>query len=1372
MTNYFQTRVLRGDSWFKKSSFISPLASEYANAAQVFTTLALNVLMGYYLSFFILFSPSWARSVLLPPSPPTRHRRPERITRAHRLRLFRFARRLRKSKTPSRFTLPSSVLRARRLITRALRRTGGHAQVSQEVTNFLAASAPNRIGRISAIRRQAEADSHNRLMHALNGNIAPDSAQLEQGFSPERTRQIAVAEFSTAAVPEFNGAVQVLTEFLFSASGDEGKSFPYVGADTFSGAQSMLQSRIDLFKGVSPTTTDATDVGTLTRDNLYMLNYPTGSGRLEERRADPTRHRILGSTTSVRTINVTRAVEVRQTEVTGPKYLLNEKIAAFWNDSYSPEDLRAAHNILQDKRFTAARGNRQVLGWDAQGDNRSNRLHALALRDAQGSSYYRMFFRLWCAYFSASIRDASQQDAWIPQLLSPQLSQANAVSLTDPTLDPNGTRVPQRVTVTPLSANIPAAQQNQAVNPEAPLQEQASGADGNIADLGNGAAHFIDAENLTSSEIRWLIWALAPADSRYQWSHNGAGALANSRFISQYERFNEMNQANSAGAFKFFVHYGNRDLPTQDATNMDLLGRAPAGGNVPNDPANSPWSQVPDRVALESLISHMIRKHHAANDAFLALDLAIHHFSMWDNNKVCGGKGNLTPNAVNAFGTRALQLPRDFTAPAYFDFARYPMSMDVHAPDVKSFTSLTPRHQLWTCFNACHATASSLNWPAFAFSMRGREWDIHHGVGNAPNQFERSLVDGMTATLFNDEISQWQAYHQAAQYHMYGFSPSIVTTFSVGTSLINLWGTHMSPYLANPYHEMWMLQKIPEHMVLPIEGSVPYWPGEPEPLDTMTGVVRPFVRVARSTPLFTQRAYVQNGGMMANLTKLAAVPLSFGGVNAPVWRSDRGAEEVEREDFDIETWVSPFQTERPADPASFPPTWMAPAGNVFGSFLLPGSVQNYSTARNRIHANGIRSKTHAAAYLAQSWERMVHRKEQANVALKYIPPAGFRVELPPVNDYSLLVWNHPSGLYSGQTLVNNSPGAVALPPPVVSTGLGRSAFPAHLANHNSPHAPNGNAPLPGSKLNNRGGRALTAPGYHMQRLALGHSSGGEGPGGGETSTFTPVVASAAPGKRLVDAPPPLTGPPSGIRTRRQPAPLPDYSPKNPVDISGAKDRILAKGGKAPSGSPDPPAPNAGGSSGRPLDRKSSPQQTRSRITRRALSEPPSITELPVLLQQREALQKQTGVLSFKDPRIDVRSETGKNFFYVERRIEQLLKTLPITDLYDVMGDDIPSQRRAELFPESTTVNVETQVVVNPEHQDMSPLVEDANDAAALEAQRDFSQTAADSRDLFDNIQPSQLPSPGADSGMAAAAAGGVPPVKNVRFDPHVMALKA
>jgi hypothetical protein len=934
--------------------------------------------------------------------------------------------------------------------------------------------------------RSQTAAQHNRAMHSANGNIS-GLAGIESVYQPAGMKLEIAGEIKTAANPDLAGAIPVLGPSLYSMTPTAPTR---VSVTTFD--STMLHHRVGLSGDPLDRQTLTGSTGCMSAPNEFIRHFPYLSGRLAERRYDSTLVRVAGSANDL-DYTQTTAMPPRPNDMTGGAADLRyPELSCLWQNDEVPEALRKAETIMSTCRFTGQRGNRQIFGWEAQGMARVSALRAMANIDSEGNSYFRFFYRLWTLYFCDALSTASETN-WSPNGRSTLTIQA-PVNANQLPFNPLGGHVASRIRLIPITSRMPAQVAAQPYSPEEPLMGEGVWAD-NISNIAAGHVHIIDVENMTDQEIQLAVFALAPKELWHRLcytvnkpSNDPTAPTPNTVFYPVVDTYYENRDA---APTTFFLHYGNRPIPSfGGATSVEvvenrLLGRA--GGGLPANIANSPWARSFNKNLLQRVITMFVRKQRAGQDAWNAFDAVLYRFGGYKPSDLPSARPNAQRHIISAFGSEAVCLPPDNTSTSYFDVFRSPHSMDIHAPDVNDILHATPSAICWTGFYATHALACAINWPGYTLSMRNEEWtEVNRPAGNA-SPYMKNLCDTMTKVLYRTEITPWAMFHRRAIAMMYGFQPAISTVLTTDMIVKPIYKNNCAPWLANPYHSMWMLKLIPNHMVLPCFNEVPSWPkSAPQPMISTTETGTPKVRLARNLELFTGRAWVQDSGMMQNAQFYAAAPHG-----ANVWRSDIGVGTEPNISFGF--WNSPFEYEVPSNPVYSAPIWLGGFGSLWGNAILPGSLQNYSTQANRIRAMCVSLDT-VDWTTTKAWTDMTIGQNVSGVTIEYVTPANFKVELPPVNDFSTLIWaDVDTGYYRTMSLESTgSTLAVALEAPSHFSGF-MSTFPTELANHNRPELPSSlanhnspHAPQPDGRLAQLGRRQRNSVGFAASKDGTVH----------------------------------------------------------------------------------------------------------------------------------------------------------------------------------------------------------------------------------------------------------------------------------------------
>ncbi|BBB86784.1 putative structural protein [Rosellinia necatrix fusagravirus 3] len=1133
---------------------------------------------------------------------------------------------------------------------------------------------------VKAGHSQAAAEMHNRMMHMLNGNIAQffnDDVPLTQ------TGDMNVfGSVKTSSDPLLGGAVTVLTEYLF---GDAPHSDARVGPETF------YRTTTD-----QPLLMGSDTAGCISRPNAFTVHYPEGSNRLDTRREDNLVSRVM-SHSHVRNNYVGKYVDVapdqRHPGLGGPSRLeAASDVTGFWADHQDPDQLKRAEIALSSHRATGMRGQKLILGWEATSPTRQIELRRIALADAEGSCYKRFFYRLWMRYFLAALsecNDATGADA--PSVLT----QLRPLTAADIDYDPQGLNGANRIQLESVSAVAPlVAGPGGPVDPEAILKSDQHGAADTWDEIQRGATHLIDVEGMTDEMIRETLLAFAANEVRYAssaWGFARRGAAADEP--GYYTSAALLPDRLDDCPTRFILHYGSRPGLNARVLENTLLGRGfpaipadpaagiPAGPAIPGNPARSPWNVRPNRQLIASVIRFMIGTTGAVKDCWDALDLALHtqNFSIPSLDLVGLRDGVRGLNRwTSCGGTQELSLPRDYTPTAYFDCARTRVPMS-YAPDISALLALSPRRLFHTATLTAHAHAASLNWASFALSLRGYEW---HAFTNRAGvtQYTQAHLDSMVAQLRRSDVTVWHALHRIATAHMYGFAPALSTSLALGRTVAPIWQDRLAPYIANPYYEMWMLQMLPIHMKLPSKGTAMDWPDDAQkPLRSAYETDMPSLRVARALPAFHRRTFLQDGKMMYNLQHAASVPGQTTHFRNDLVNPDTPA-------FELLSWEYPTQYQLPAAPAGFQPTWLAPAGSLFGAWLLPGSVQNYSSSRARIRANGIRA-TAPSTVLRDAWARQVLDAKQTSVGISYIPPPGFKIDTSGDAELFNVIW-FKNNSYAGMTLEQVEPGQ-----PLIGSSLPlpegpHSLLPTHLANDNYPDMPKGGKRVWAGRSQPSPADVADEPADNFPlRSALGDPF--SRPRTVEEDVLYYKAAASAPQSSArphrpvpgVDGDSTLRGPRKLSDPEFQPHtgsrydahPGPQYAQKNPLNLREVKARVS---GAAPRGSRPP------------------------RAAADALTAPPARREIDRINAEWSNLRAKYDIDAARD--LPTEHPARNRMVYLEHRFKNLTEMA-------TPGTPKPQLLEKAVGENAARPTAAGEFVANPQRRDVTPIVRESND---------------------------------------------------------------
>jgi len=732
-------------------------------------------------------------------------------------------------------------------------------------------------------------------------------------------------------------------------------------------------------------------------------------------------------------------------------------LAEAFRGDISASALSGMETVVGTRRFAASRGNRLIAGWEAAALDRARRLQTMAHVDQQGQRYTRVLTMLWTRYLMALNRRHVSAHYPVPEWSQPNRPAPCPINA-------------QASPFENLSAILDPANPN--VDPEAALWTGAS-----LDDIANGSAVFLDVDGLADDTIFELIRCFLPFTARDAWAWE-APAVERTPATPAVSELKEgdrvVRPATAAkpavmstartwwmlpsglvvdGAKKIFLHWGT-ERPRYTADQLNLTPGTAGAIDI--------FARPPNTLDTMNAISHLVNRHHCGTEARNAFDLAVwrlYGFKYQDSPVAASN----APNAmVPCLGTMELSLPRDYTAPAYFDAFRNPLPTP---RDVSDLLAAPASAICWGSFVLTIAGACGLNWAAYAFSLTGEAIQEWRRRPNNPNQFVAVHTTSWLNSLLPDQSNPWSNGLANCIALMYGFAPHPDTRLCMARTIDNSWKKYCAPYFTLPYHEMWALSVLPSHQMLPLPQTTPLWQeDEPRPTAGLLDFSGK-VRLARDLPRFSGRSWLQDGGSAYSLQHYAS--MGSGADPAPEYRctSLRTTRHVK-----LAAWDSPFQFDLPSDPATFDIEWAAPTGSPFADFVVPGSVRTFDLPNNRLRAlavlNGWKNSCGAYRGLNLAMFNAARNMPLQGVCVTYLHPLPAMREFEEVQDYSMIeVISKETGTFAGLITVSKQtdPSSFAhnsyFPEPAASWRPHEPAptnIPGHLANHNDvgiPKAP-------------------------------------------------------------------------------------------------------------------------------------------------------------------------------------------------------------------------------------------------------------------------------------------------------------------------------
>nr|QKO02089.1 hypothetical protein [Macrophomina phaseolina fusagravirus 5] len=618
--------------------------------------------------------------------------------------------------------------------------------------------------------------------------------------------------------------------------------------------------------------------------------------------------------------------------------------------------LQAAERVGAINRFLDSRGNRQVAQWEAEQWGRWLRVSQFAGTSGDDFCYMQAAYRLWARWFtlqSGSLGGAGYN------VVCPQ-----------PGTDIGLTFINARAVLGP---NAP--------NPEGPMWT-----DDAQMGLQDGSKQFIDAEGLSEEELIELISVLAPVRSGNQLlqmeSRNGVGP-------HQLYLFGPNRYLYDNGVDEIFIHLGNSAIP--DAATQQRIRERVHG--------------VSSSATVGSVIRYLATKHNAIKDLENGLEAVMLRGFVYKSNMIRNRRANLRSRQyINADGNWGLYLPRDKTSSAYFDALRVPLEP---SPMIQYMLQMQPREVVKNALFLCHSRAVSLNWASYAISMLGQQWAAR--PGQVANQFVRNHIDAWLRRFGIENINLWSTAHANAMAHQYGFAPSPTARATEELWVRNWWVDTQAPYLANPYLELWLMELIPSHQLLPFydkENIVApgQEPGSPMPaLDFAS--FEDWVPVSRDLSPFSGCTWMSDGGMTRNAQFYAAQG-----------RNNQFRYEGGNPHFQLSRWAARFRHQAPQNTANVDIAWMGDLNEPFADFILPGSMPCLRMEANRVYAWGVTMTDHGDRQASRRWHGLSIGQGNNCLMINYVHPLKERREIEALQDYSIFIWEKDNK-YTGMTAV-------------------------------------------------------------------------------------------------------------------------------------------------------------------------------------------------------------------------------------------------------------------------------------------------------------------------------------------------------------------
>ncbi|BBB86777.1 hypothetical protein [Rosellinia necatrix fusagravirus 1] len=651
-------------------------------------------------------------------------------------------------------------------------------------------------------------------------------------------------------------------------------------------------------------------------------------------------------------------------------------LAGYLSGEVGAEPFKQAAGVLGLNRFLYTRGNRIVVGWEANDYNRGLDIQR-AYMHARVTEFRATAIRLWARYFVAvQARDLLRDEP------------AYARNVDDPST---------RVAITHINAQyIPPLAGNPAVNPEAPLWTQAA-QDG----LAVGTKQFIDAQGMSIDQVAELVGVMSPLT---------VDNLPSLRLVNgDSYHFGQSRHSIPNQVDEIFVHWGTEPIP--NANDITYI-------------ANSAH-RFPEVDIVDSVIRIFAGKYGARSAIDIGCEYAMHKGVVYP---VAGPRGirgrkpseNSSTRYLYSDGCDEMHLPRDRTFIGYFT----PFLTSGTLSDLAA-TTLAPEVNVRLMSAqalVAHTRATSLNWACKSITMLGDQWDARN-VRTA-NQWVRNHIDAIVRDYYNSYDNAWSNHFANTTATQYSYSPSRDMRILEGQYVANVWQSFMVPTLTNHYHELWAMDMIPEYQILPyfdraaqthhvtVDANQPSIVG-----DMVTYNSQREVKVGRDTTIFPGRNHI-GGGHEYNMQ----VYMAQGDFenNQQRWRFQPG---VQNRPPMLPAYTQLEYSYQLANPwvttTAQNVIWMEPIGSPFADFIQPGSLRHYIQAGNRLLAWAARENTTPGNGMAPDHVRRTYRASlgapHQSLMVNYVAPDAVHQEVDPPADYSFLIVTRGSS-YAGMIL--------------------------------------------------------------------------------------------------------------------------------------------------------------------------------------------------------------------------------------------------------------------------------------------------------------------------------------------------------------------
>nr|WGF83082.1 structural protein [Trichoderma polysporum fusagravirus] len=636
----------------------------------------------------------------------------------------------------------------------------------------------------------------------------------------------------------------------------------------------------------------------------------------------------------------------------------------------SSDILKEADSVAAFSRAMGSRGQRLIPGWEASVTTRWQRFRDFGTRQRQSRQHLELAFRMVTRFTLSKVSEnvltrIQECERWVTNTTSnADIIFINAETIVPP---PPAQGVPPQ---------LPVNGEDQFWLPH---HQQA---------LLEGRAQFVDCEGMQPAEIAQLLGCI---DST---GRDNVPILQNPlddniTLVPTIARHTFPN-----GVTTIFVHMGNSPIPTQ----------------VEQLYITEHTHDYPDHTILGTLMRSLSLRHGLQEDFVSAIDMAVYRaigYTFEDCYGTAAAKATL--DYIDSTGSTELHLPRNITGGDYFDVFFLPQAI---APELECYITMPTKHLVSSLSLASHARVVSYNWAAKAGSLVGDLWSAPPVGGQ--NQYIRNHADKWLRMYYSD-INIWAGLAANAQATQFGYCASPLTRRTEACRLIDWWRSYSAPYISNHYHELWMMQLIPTFQVLPYfderasTSHVRWIEGSPDQTDSRVSFRQDKqIRLAREFEAFPGHTWIGDGGAEYNVQFYLAQG-----------NNGQFAYEGGQHKLSLHRWDAQYIRQFPAAPQAGRVITIDQPNGRFADFALPGSLSSYQFRNDRIQNWGVSDNPRRPLtnQEASRWWDASRGLAHTSLMINYVSPIAEHVEIDPLADYSVIIWENDSG-FAGMTYMN------------------------------------------------------------------------------------------------------------------------------------------------------------------------------------------------------------------------------------------------------------------------------------------------------------------------------------------------------------------